>query len=108
MPLTISRRNVPSLSTKYAIVKHAGNSAMSSKLQIGRWRLAHRHWAAGVRVAVVDVTSADVATGPFRVARAVSPDLQPILYGYGLERIPVERIRRMKSSAVVPPINPIW
>lgn len=63
---------------------------------------------AGVRVALVDVTSADVATGPFRVVRAVSPDLQPIWYGYGLERTPVERIRNLKVAADVPPINPIW
>ncbi|HEY0762381.1 MAG TPA: YcaO-like family protein [Pyrinomonadaceae bacterium] len=63
---------------------------------------------AQVRVAIVDVTSADVATGPFRVMRAVSPDLQPIWYGYGLERTPVERIRRMKIAADIPPINPIW
>jgi ribosomal protein S12 methylthiotransferase accessory factor len=58
---------------------------------------------AGVRVAVVDVTSADVATGPFSVMRAVSPDLQPIWYGYGLERI-----NKLKVARDVPPINPIW
>ncbi len=63
---------------------------------------------AGVRVALVDVTSADVATGPFSVMRAVSPDLQPIWYGYGLERMPVNRIRKMKVAEDVPPINPIW
>ncbi len=63
---------------------------------------------AGVRVALIDVTSADVATGPFRVMRAVSPDLQPIWYGYGLERTPVERVRNMKVATNVPPINPIW
>lgn len=58
---------------------------------------------AGVRVALVDVTSADVATGPFSVMRAVSPDLQPIWYGYGLERI-----HKLKIAREVPPINPIW
>jgi ribosomal protein S12 methylthiotransferase accessory factor len=58
---------------------------------------------AGVRVALVDVTSADVATGPFSVMRAVSPDLQPIWYGYGLERI-----HKLKIARDVPPINPIW
>ncbi len=58
---------------------------------------------AGVRVALVDVTSADVATGPFSVMRAVSPDLQPIWYGYGLERI-----HKLKVANDVPPINPIW
>jgi ribosomal protein S12 methylthiotransferase accessory factor len=64
--------------------------------------------AADVRVALVNVTSADVATGPFSVMRAVSPDLQPIWYGYGLERNPVERIQRLKIASDIPPINPIW
>jgi hypothetical protein len=63
---------------------------------------------AGVRVALIDVTSADVATGPFRVMRAVSPDLQPIWYGYGLERNPTERIRKLGIASNIPPINPIW
>lgn len=63
---------------------------------------------AGVRVALIDVTSADVATGPFRVMRAVSPDLQPIWYGYGLERTPVERVRNIGVRTDIPPINPIW
>jgi ribosomal protein S12 methylthiotransferase accessory factor len=63
---------------------------------------------AGVRVALVDVTSPDVATGPFRVIRAVSPDLQPISYGYGLDFQPVERVRRLGLAANIPPIHPIW
>lgn len=63
---------------------------------------------AGVRVALINVTSADVATGPFHVMRAVSPDLQPIWYGYGLERNPTERIRKLGIASNIPPINPIW
>ena len=59
---------------------------------------------AGVRMALVDVTSADVATGPFSVMRAISPDLQPIWYGYGLDRIH----NKLKIASDVPPINPIW
>ncbi len=62
----------------------------------------------GIRVALVDVTSNDVSTGPFRVMRAVSPNLQTIWYGYGLERSPIERVRKMKIASDVPPINPIW
>ncbi len=62
----------------------------------------------GVRVAVVDVTSADVATGPFRVMRAVSPDLQPLSYGYGLDRCLVPRIRSMGLASDIPAIHPIW
>jgi hypothetical protein len=63
---------------------------------------------AEVRVALVDVTSADVATGPFSVMRAVSPDLQTIWYVYGLERAPVERVLKLGIAADIPPINPIW
>jgi hypothetical protein len=61
-----------------------------------------------VRVALVDVTAPDVATGPFRVVRAVSPDLQPISHGYGLDRQPVLRIRASGLSAEIPPIQPVW
>jgi hypothetical protein len=50
-----------------------------------------------LRVALVDVTSTDVAAGPFRVVRAISPDLRPISYGYGLERAGSAR-----------GIHPIW
>lgn len=64
--------------------------------------------AAGIRVAVVDVTSADLATSPFRVVRAVSPDLQPISYGFGLDRQPVARIRGLGMATRVPPIHPVW
>ena len=63
--------------------------------------------AARIRVALVDVTAPDVATGPFRVVRAVSPDLQPLSYGYGLERVPVERVRN-RALAGARPIHPIW
>jgi hypothetical protein len=71
-------------------------------------RCASELKAAGVRVALVDVTSADIATRAFCVMRAVSPDLQPIWYGYGFERSPVERIRNMKPAGDKPAIHPIW
>lgn len=63
---------------------------------------------AGVRVALVDVTSPDIWMSPFRVVRAVSPDLQPISYGYGFERAPVERLRGRLLTEGRPPIHPIW
>lgn len=62
---------------------------------------------AGIRVAIVDVTSPDVRTGPFRVARAVSPDLQGISYGFGLDRRPVSRIVQGRVTEV-PAVHPIW
>lgn len=64
--------------------------------------------AAGIRVAVVDVTSPDVATGPFRVARAISPDLQTLSYGFGMDRVPVERIRKRGLRRPLPPVQPVW
>jgi ribosomal protein S12 methylthiotransferase accessory factor len=64
--------------------------------------------SAGVRVAIVDVTSADVATGPFRVARAVSPDLQPLSYGSGYDRPMVARVRGLHRRGYTPAIHPIW
>jgi ribosomal protein S12 methylthiotransferase accessory factor len=51
--------------------------------------------AAGVRVAVVDVTSPDVAAAsPFRVARALGTDLLPIHFGYERRRLGNRRLRQ--------------
>ena len=41
---------------------------------------------AGVRVAIADVTAPDVAESPFRVARAIGTDMQPIHFGFALRR----------------------
>lgn len=61
-----------------------------------------------IRVALVDVTSADVATGPFQVWRAVSPDLQPISYGFGMARQRSRRLGRSRSGSRPDSIHPIW
>ncbi len=79
-----------------------GNSACSLA------NVASSLHAAGVRVAVVDVTSPDLTNGPFHVARAVSPDLQDISYGYGLDRLPTKRILSLGLSYPIPEISPIW
>ena len=62
--------------------------------------------AADVRVALVDITSADVTT--FCVMRAVSPDLQPISFGYGLDRLPVPRLAALGIPTTKDEIAPIW
>ena len=62
--------------------------------------------ASNLRVALVDVTSADVATTDFVVIRAVSPDLQPISFGHGLDRMPIPRLKAL--GAKTPDISPIW
>lgn len=74
----------------------------------GKERRSLRRQLSDLRIAIVDVTSRDVATGPFRVARAVSPDLQGISYGYGFERAVVNRIRDMGLAPDVPEVHPIW
>jgi thiazole/oxazole-forming peptide maturase SagD family component len=62
--------------------------------------------ASNIRVALVDVTSADVATTGFVAMRAISPDLQPISFGYGLDRLPIPRLQAL--GAKVSDISPIW
>lgn len=64
--------------------------------------------AAGVRVALVDVTSPDVALGGLRVVRAVSPDLQAISFGHGLGRAPVARLAGRVRAAARDSIHPVW
>ena len=62
----------------------------------------------GVRVGLVDVTSRDIAMSPFRVMRAVSPDLQPISFGYGLDRLSVPHLAALGVAASEDEIAPIW
>ena len=47
---------------------------------------------AGLKVALVDVTSPDLVDTPFRVVRALGVDVQPIHFGYGLERLANPRL----------------
>jgi ribosomal protein S12 methylthiotransferase accessory factor len=61
-----------------------------------------------VRVALADVTSADVARTSFVVVRAISPDLQPISFGYGLDRLPIPRLKALGIRASSDEIAPIW
>lgn len=58
---------------------------------------------AGVRVAVVDVTSPDLRQSPFRVARAVGLDVQPIHFGERFRRL---RNARLDKHSGGRPLNP--
>jgi ribosomal protein S12 methylthiotransferase accessory factor len=58
---------------------------------------------AGVRVAIVDVTSPDVALGPFRVARALGTDVQPIHFGERLRRLANPRLAALLGPRGVNP-----
>jgi len=64
--------------------------------------------SAGIRVALVDVTSPDIRSTPFKVVRAVSPDLQPISFGYGLDRETVPRLAGSQVVLAAHEISPIW
>ncbi|MGX7828757.1 YcaO-like family protein [Actinokineospora sp. 24-640] len=64
--------------------------------------------ATGIKVALVDVTSSDVATGPFRVVRAVSARLQPLSYGHGNDRAVVPRLRPRLLPDHRRPVHPVW
>lgn len=57
--------------------------------------------AAGMRVAVADLTSKDLAGTPFRVARALGPDFQQIHFGHRLARLGNPRL-----CALAPVPNP--
>ncbi len=60
----------------------------------------------GIRVACIDITSADVAMSPFRVVRGLSSDLQPIHAGYGLERTMCNRLRETDHGNLNHEIHP--
>ncbi|PKG58086.1 TOMM precursor leader peptide-binding protein [Shewanella sp. GutDb-MelDb] len=56
---------------------------------------------ANVDVAIVDVTSPDVALSPFRVARAVGKHMQPIHFGEQFKRIDNPRLQQLLKGKVV-------
>jgi ribosomal protein S12 methylthiotransferase accessory factor len=58
---------------------------------------------AGVRVAMVDVTSPDLRQSPFRVARAIGLDVQPIHFGERFRRLVSARLDRHSGGR---PLNP--
>jgi len=58
---------------------------------------------AGVQVAVVDVTSPDLLDSPFRVARAIGLDVQPIHFGERFRRLANPRLMKHSGGR---PLNP--
>jgi ribosomal protein S12 methylthiotransferase accessory factor len=54
--------------------------------------------AAGIRVAVADVTSPDIARSAWRVVRALGVDMQPIDFGVGLQRQASPRLLTMLAK----------
>jgi ribosomal protein S12 methylthiotransferase accessory factor len=58
---------------------------------------------AGIKVAVVDVTSPDLLESPFRVARAIGLDVQPIHFGERYRRLANPRLTKHSGGR---PLNP--
>lgn len=56
---------------------------------------------AGVDVAIIDVTSPDVALSPFSVARAVGVHMQPIHFGEQFKRVDNPRLRKLLKGRPV-------
>lgn len=63
--------------------------------------LRQRLLAANVDVAIVDVTAPDIALSPFRVARAVGVNMQPIHFGEQYKRVDNPRMRRLLKGRAV-------
>ncbi|HEX4961192.1 MAG TPA: TOMM precursor leader peptide-binding protein [Thermoanaerobaculia bacterium] len=59
--------------------------------------------AAGLRAAAVDVTSPDVVHSPFRVARALGTDIQPIHFGERFRRLGNPRLTELLGGRELNP-----
>jgi ribosomal protein S12 methylthiotransferase accessory factor len=69
---------------------------------------AERLSAAGLRVAIADVTSPDVTASPFRVARALGTNMQPIHFGERFRRLANPRLQaHLPASGVNPDPHPV-
>ncbi|MFT3766161.1 MAG: YcaO-like family protein [Minicystis sp.] len=69
--------------------------------------LVRRVQAAGLRIAVVDVTSPDLAPTPFRVARALGPGFQQIHFGHTRARLGNPRLLALASNGINPDPHPL-
>lgn len=89
----------------------AGGSAPASSLEepreISLAALAARVRAAGMRIAVVDVTAPDLRGTPFRVARALGPDFQQIHFGHALARRDNPRLQALAPRGLNPDPHPL-
>lgn len=63
--------------------------------------------AAGLRIAVVDVTSPDLAATPFRVARALGADFQQIHFGHAVAHLGNPRLIARAAHGINPDPHPM-
>lgn len=69
--------------------------------------LTRRVAAAGLRIAIVDVTSSDLAPTPFRVVRAQGPGFQQIHFGHRLPRLGNPRLQALAPNGTNPDPHPL-
>jgi ribosomal protein S12 methylthiotransferase accessory factor len=69
--------------------------------------LVARLRAAGRRVAIVDVTSPDLVSSPFRIARALGPGFQQIHFGHALGQLGNPRLLAMAPRGINPDPHPM-
>ncbi|WP_437596762.1 TOMM precursor leader peptide-binding protein [Sorangium sp. So ce590] len=100
----------PSRAAAFAFLRDGGTvtaAELEEPEEVTLSELARRVEAAGLRVAIVDVTSPDLAPTPFRVARALGPDFQQIHFGHELARLGNPRLRAMAPRGINPDPHPM-
>ncbi|WP_438023347.1 TOMM precursor leader peptide-binding protein [Sorangium sp. So ce233] len=100
----------PSRAAAFAFLRQGGTvtaAELEEPEDTSLSELARRVQAAGLRIAIVDVTSPDLAATPFRVARALGPDFQQIHFGHELAQLGNPRLRSMAPHGVNPDPHPM-
>ncbi|WP_437980687.1 TOMM precursor leader peptide-binding protein [Sorangium sp. So ce117] len=100
----------PSRAASFAFLRDGGTvtaAELEEPEEISPSELTRRVKAAGLRIAIVDVTSPDLAATPFRVARALGPDFQQIHFGHELARLGNPRLRSMAPHGINPDPHPM-
>ncbi|MGK3986574.1 TOMM precursor leader peptide-binding protein [Sorangium sp. So ce136] len=100
----------PSRAAAFAFLRQGGTvtaAELEEPSEISLSELTRRVQAAGMRIAIVDVTSPDLAATPFRVARALGPDFQQIHFGHELARLGNPRLRSMAPHGINPDPHPM-
>jgi ribosomal protein S12 methylthiotransferase accessory factor len=82
-------------------------AALPEPEEIAMPALVARVQEAGLRIAVVDVTSPDLAETPFRVARAVGPRFQQIHFGHGRAHLGNPRLLALAPDGINPDPHPL-
>ncbi|WP_437903372.1 TOMM precursor leader peptide-binding protein [Sorangium sp. So ce327] len=100
----------PSRAAAFAFLRR-GSMVTAAELEepeeVSLSELTRRVQAAGLRIAIVDVTSPDLAVTPFRVVRALGPAFQQIHFGHQLAQLGNPRLRSMTPHGINPDPHPM-